>query len=297
MSGKTRAIIITLAFMLAGTTVHAQSTARVIKGFSNPESVLIDGPRRFVSNIGEKLDPTGHDGDGFISALDETGKIVDLRAFPRDGSKLDAPKGMARLAGRLYVADIDRIVGFDLSTAKQVFEAHVPAGGPSLLNDITVVDSTLVVSDTLRGVVYDVDPGSGTFAVRAEAIPGANGIVWDAPGKRIIVVGLGAHFEGGDLFEIPLGEKPRKMEHGPHGILDGLALLPDGHLLISDWLSLDPPQPGRITLNSANGSTEKPLDLGLAIRGPADFAIDMAGGEIWIPALIDGEVVVAPLGL
>lgn len=280
---------------LAGAPVQAASETRVVTGFSHPESVLIDGARRFVSNIGASLDPFGHDGDGFISELDADGRIVALHAFPSDGSTLDAPKGMALLAGRLYVADIDRIVGFDLATRRRVFEAKVPAGGPTLLNDVAVMGGALVVSDTMRATVWRVDVGSGAFTSVADGIPGANGIVRDEAGKRLLVVGLGAKFEGGDLFEIPDGGAARRIAKGPHGILDGLALLPDGRLVISDWRSIDPPKPGAVTIHAADGTTTKTVDFGREVHGPADFDVDVAKSEIWLPAMIDNAVVIAPL--
>lgn len=288
-------LALALAVTLAGAPVRAASEPRVVTGFAHPESVLIDGDRRFVSNIGEKLDPLGHDGDGFISELDADGRTVALHALPIDGDRLDAPKGMAMLGGRLWVADIDRIVGFDLVTRRQVAEAKVPAGGPTLLNDVAATDDALVVSDTLRGVVWRVDPSTGAFTTIADGIPGANGVVWDAAKKRIVVVGLGARFEGGDLFEIPLGDPARKFDRGPHGILDGLALLPDGSMVVSDWRAIDPPTAGTVARLAPDGSIVGTLDAGLPIHGPADFAVDTAKSEIWIPATLDGDVVIAPL--
>ncbi len=296
MQRTTSAFLFALAVTLAGAPAQAASETRVVSGFSHPESVLIDGNRRFVSNVGAKLDPLSHDGDGFISELDADGRIVALHAFPSDGGKLDAPKGMAVLGGTLFVADIDRVVGFDLTTRRQVFEAKVPAGGPTLLNDVAATQDALVVSDTLRGTVWRVDVHSGAFAMIADGIPGANGVVWDAAGKRILVVGLGAKFDGGDLFEIPDGGTARRIAKGPHGILDGLALLPDGRMVISDWRSIDPPEAGAVTLHAADGTKTKTLDFGREIRGPADFAVDAVKGEIWIPAMVDETVVIAPLG-
>lgn len=295
MRPTTSAVLLALAVTLAGAPARAGSETRVVTGFAHPESVLIDGDRRFVSNIGEKLDPLGHDGDGFISELDAQGRIVALHALPIDGDRLDAPKGMAMLGGKLYVADIDRIVGFDLSTRRQVFEAKVPAGGPTLLNDVAATADALVVSDTLRGVVWRVDPSTGAFTTIADGIPGANGVVWDAASERIVVVGLGAKFEGGDLFEIPAGSPAHKFERGPHGILDGLALLPDGSMVVSDWRTIDPPTAGAFFRLAPDGSIVETLDAGRAIHGPADFTVDVSKNEIWIPATLDGAVVIAPL--
>jgi hypothetical protein len=295
MRPTTSAVLFALAVTLAGPPARAASEPKVVTGFAHPESVLIDRERRFVSNIGAKLDPLGHDGDGFVSELAADGRIVALHALPIDGDRLDGPKGMAMLGDRLYVADIDRIVGFDLSTRRQVFEAKVPAGGPTLLNDVAATNDALVVFDTLRGVVWRVDPSTGAFTTIADGIPGANGIVWDGPGQRIVVVGLGAEFEGGDLFEIPAGGPARKIENGPHGILDGLALRPDGSMVVSDWRTIDPPTAGALLRLAPDGSTIRTLDVGRPIHGPADFAVDVSKNEIWIPATLDGAVVIAPL--
>lgn len=291
-----------LAPLLAGVVAalalppaQADTAAGVIEGFSNPESVLIDGPRRYVSNLGAKLDPTGHDGDGFISELDAAGRVVALRAFPAEGETLDAPKGMVLTGGRLYVADIDRIVGFDVSSRRKVFEARVPAGEPGLLNDIAVVPQGLAVSDTLRGTVYRVDLGTGVFTAIASGIPGANGIAWDARGNRMLVAGLGARFEGGDLFEVTTDGKVRKLDRGPHGILDGLVLLPNERMLISDWRSFDPPSPGGLSLHASDGTELARLSLPREVHGPADFAVDTAAGVIWVPVMRDGTVLVMPL--
>ncbi len=295
MTYRSTLLLLALAAGIAATPVHAETHATVIPGFSNPESVLLDGDRRFVSNIGKALDPLGHDGDGFISELDRNGAIVALNAFPGEANTLDAPKGMAVLDGRLYVADIDRIVGFDLSSRRQVFIAPMKTDDPILLNDVAVQDDALVVTDTLAGRVYRLDVADGSYEPVADGIPGANGIVNDPANHRLLVVGLGAKFEGGDLYEIREDKASRKLPKGPHGILDGLAILPNGWMVTSDWRSIDPPTPGSVSLLDRDGSLIRAIDTGVAITGPADFAVDADGGKIWIPATVDGAVLVVPL--
>ena len=110
---RTLTLIVLLAALplpLPVAAAAAPPAPRAIAGFNNPESVLISGDHRFVSNIGATLDPTGKDGDGYVSELDAEGRVLDAHAFPAIGSHLDAPKGMAMAGGRLYVADIDRVV-------------------------------------------------------------------------------------------------------------------------------------------------------------------------------------------
>lgn len=274
---------------LACLTAAAAAEPVVITGFSHPESVLITPTRRYVSNIGVPLDPLGHDGDGFISELDDRGAVLDLRAF----TGLDAPKGMAMLDGRLYVADIDRVVGFNPETRQRVFEARVPTGAPGLLNDIAVMGDRLLVTDTLRSTLYELDPRTGDFTARAGDISGANGIVWDADREEAIIVALGADFQGGDLFTWSPARGLQKVPHSPHGLFDGVARMPDGRILVSDWRSLTPTPGAFGIVDPATGELET-LSLGATIRGPADFAVDRAGNRLWVPATIDGAVVVLP---
>lgn len=276
-------------------SAHAAPT--IIEGFASPESVLIEGDRRFVSNIGTKLDPFGKDGDGFISELSKDGKLLALNAFPAAGeAPLNAPKGMAVAAGKLFVADIDRIVGYDLATGKQAFEAKLPGSEPTLLNDLaTQSDAELLVSDTVRGTLYKLSLDTGKFDVVATDMPGANGIIRDSAKNRTFINALGAKFEGGDLFVVEDGKPARKLDNSPHGILDGLALLADGKLLVSDWTALDPKVEGVLLSVPTDGSAVQKIDLGLGIGGPADLAVDPKTGEVWVPSMTTNRVIIAPV--
>ncbi len=274
----------------------ASPDVTVITGFANPESVLIAGDRRYVSNLGAALEPLAKDGDGFISLVSADGRLLERKAFPPADESLDSPKGMALVGGRLYVADIDRVVGFSLESGARVFEAALPADGPALANDLAVLDETsLLLSDTLRDRLYRVDLTDGAVSLYAEGLPGANGIAMDPAGRRIYVVGVGAGFGGGDLFLLQEGAAPQRIEGGPHGILDGIALLPDGRLLISDWVDFARPAPGLLWQLPTSGGAAEPLVPGREIRSPADFAVDSRSDSLWIPSMLDGTVVILPL--
>ena len=79
-------------------------------GLSTPESICFDPGENmfFVSNIVGR--PSAKDGNGFITKLDSTGKIVSLKWI--DG--LNAPKGLAICGNKLFVADIDALVKIDI---------------------------------------------------------------------------------------------------------------------------------------------------------------------------------------
>jgi outer membrane protein assembly factor BamB len=294
----TAAIVIATGTLTGAHAEEASQVVTVVEGFQSPESVLVVGNRRFVSNIGRALDPVAKDGDGYISEVSANGRIVAQRAFPPDGETLDAPKGMAAVDGRLYVADVDRVVGFDLTSGARVFEQRLSGDQPALANDLVATGGgQLLLTDTLRNAVYRLDPKSGAFTEFASGIPGANGIAVDPQNGRILVVGLGENFSGGDVFTLDAVGKPSRLEKSPHGLFDGLAVLSDGRLLVSDWnvINLDKPVPGSIYILSAAGTVLSEVRTGREICGPADFAFDGASSTLWIPATIDNQVVVVRL--
>lgn len=278
------------ALCLAGAALADTATAPVIiTGFSHPESVLIGPSARYVSNIGDELDPLAKDGDGFISIVDAEGAITDLQAF----TGLNAPKGMALLDGTLYVADIDRIVGFDLQSGQRSFAVQIDCAQACMLNDVAVAGERLLISDTLRGQLYGLDPKVEGFTLLAEGIPGANGIVWDDTREEAMIVALGADFGGGHVFTWAEAEGLSQIPDSPFGVFDGVAMLPDGRLLVSDWVSLTP-QPGVMrSVDPVTGAASE-VRLEVPIQGPADFALDEESNTLWIPATLDGAVVVLP---
>ena len=279
------------AAFVVGLTGAAQAetprAAIITRGFAHPESVLLGPSLRYVSNIGAELEPLKKDGDGFISIVDAQGRLVERRAF----TGLDAPKGMALIADELYVADIDRIVGFDLQTHQQNFVVQMDCEQPCLLNDIAVVDDRLLFSDTLRGRLYDLDPKTRQVTLLTKDIPGANGIAWDKARGEAIIVALGSDFAGGHLFTWSSARGVRQIPNSPFGIFDGVAVLPNGRVLVSDWISFAG-RPGAMPdLDPATG-TASAFPLQTSIRGPADFSFDEADNRLWIPATLDGAVVI-----
>src|SRR5690242_16082702 len=88
--------------------VKAQTLQKIweTSGLEAPESVLYNSAQKvyYVSNVVGT--PTDKDGNGYISQLDENGKIVNQKWV----TGLNAPKGLGLYNGKLYVADIDQVV-------------------------------------------------------------------------------------------------------------------------------------------------------------------------------------------
>ncbi|WP_067830000.1 SMP-30/gluconolactonase/LRE family protein [Nocardia inohanensis] len=151
-------------------------------------------------------------------------------------------------------------------------------------------------TDTLRGIVYRLDLEAKKFEPLATGIPGANGIALDGTGKTAYVVGVGGDFTGGDLWKLDLVQSPVTPQRvgAVHGVLDGIAVLPSGDLVISDWTGQGD-TPGAVTVHRPDGTLAATVKLPENLHGPADFAIDPAGKNLWIPAMPDNRIVIVPL--
>jgi len=271
-----------------------------ISGFASPESVAVAGTRRFVSNIGAKFEPFAKDGDGFISEVDEHGRVTELKAMPKGNARLNSPKGMVVVGSTLYVADIDRIVGFNIDTRDLVFEAFIGGDSRSLLNDIDIeTDQALIVTDTARDAVYRLQLADRKFFAIAHNIPGANGVSIDRKKRVAYVAGLGDALAGGispgGLFAVPLDGAPPKKIDGVAGLLDGVAVLSGGDVVVSDWVSLDKPTAGTLTVYDPSGERRYRLKLPADAHGPADFYYHRERNQIWLPQMLDNNVTVIDL--
>src|ERR1700690_3241991 len=109
---KTR-LFISAASVFLSTICFSQKT---ISGFDAPESVIKSGDRLFVSNMGgTKPDPMALDSNGFISELSVDGRVIHQK-FQK--GILNAPKGLAVVQDMVYVADVNRVVGFNMRTGE-----------------------------------------------------------------------------------------------------------------------------------------------------------------------------------
>ncbi|WP_320170569.1 hypothetical protein [Maridesulfovibrio sp.] len=292
MRKYTLVFIMSLAVVLAACTVKSTK----VSGFSSPESVTSDGTFFYVSNVGEKLAPTERDGDGFISKLTGDGRIDRLRF----AEGLNAPKGMAVLGDVLYVADIERIRGFELKDGHEVFNLDLSGAGTSFLNDITVFsENELLVTATDIGAVILVRVGAAPSYQRLESnidLAGINGITFDQSGGNVYFVTFGTdnkptgfvgsgRISGGKF----IGRKICSKE----GYYDGIAVH-NGKVLASDWVEFK--KSGLLIQVDPESGSYSNVDLPEKIGGPADFYLDEKGERLWIPMMLENKVLIYGLG-
>lgn len=290
-----------LALMLLPVSVQAQKSppdGHTIDGLSHPESVAAapDGSAFFAANIGRTLAPLAKDGDGFIARLAPDGTIETRRFLPAPASDdtLHAPKGTVVLDGHLYTADVDRVVGFSLSTRAQTIEVDLQAHGVTFLNDIAVLDGeTLVASATKQGRLYRIDLAAGTATALDVDIPGVNGVAYAAGTGRLYAVTFGGP-QAGALWTLTVDAAGRVQEPSSRTIQAGDRL--DGvvrrgtTVLISAWGEKGTSGPALYRVADRGTGTVTRLPLS-DWSGAADFDC-VEGGGCWVPDLPGNAVTI-----
>jgi hypothetical protein len=298
MRSVVRSIVRSTAIMtLLGFCAAAQAASTVIEktisGFASPESVVIAGDQVFVSNLGIKLEPSAKDGDGFISRLDRDGNIKQLKW----AEALNGPKGMIVVDGILYVADIDRVLGYRLRDAKQVFKLDMSATGSVFLNAFARYDNRrLLLSATDIGKVFIVDLSSRSYSELSFDTPpqGPNGMKY--AGGRLMLAEWGTQsLPNGNVKAYRLQSSPGGLRATleqtwavqPAGYFDGMVDLGANRWLISNWVRFE--AAGLLQVLDTRTGSVSVANPTFSIAGPADMTRDDQG-KLWVPGMLEGKV-------
>jgi hypothetical protein len=288
---KTKSFLLVFTCMIGLSIANYVQAQKTITGFEAPESVVKYGDKLFVSNIGGmQPNPMALDSNGFIAELSVDGRVMEKK-FSK--TLLNGPKGLAVAGNVLYTADINRVVGFDINSGQEVFELSIPEAG--MLNDLcTVDDKTLVVSETIHNKVYLVNIPAKTFDFIG-SINGANGVTYDAKTKQLFACGMGVQMDGkGKLYVKDVNSKDTvftELPNNPTGIFDGLEMIDNDHLLVTDWISMNSNK-GRFVVYDLRDHTNKvyPVDA-----GPADVTYDKASHIFYLPQMMKNSLLIESL--
>jgi CubicO group peptidase (beta-lactamase class C family)/sugar lactone lactonase YvrE len=247
-------------------------------GFETPESVLYDPEADvyLVANI--HGGPSDKDGNGFVSRISPEGEVVALKWIDgaAESAMLNAPKGMALVGDRLFVADIDVVRVFDRESGGSVDQ--IPIAGASFLNDVASDEEGVVyVTDSGTGVIHRIMPGGSLQ--RAGEVQNPNGI--QASGETILVTG-----GNNQIFQLDDDGALTPTYEAPAGGLDGLVVLDNGSVLVSSWVG------SAVYRFDADGQV---TELFSGINAPADIGFDTKRQLVLIPHFKDDRVEARPL--
>lgn len=255
------------------------STPKLIKKWETDtllttcESVLYDkeGGFLYVSNINGT--PTDKNGNGFISKINLDGEILEEKFV----TGLDAPKGMGKTNGQLYVSDIDRVVAIDLSTG-EISQTWVIEGA-KFLNDITTNAAGKVwVSDSGTGTIHQLVDDTVSPWIQADTLKGPNGLLIEQ--NRMLHV----TFDGGSLFTIDLASKAIVEVANGLGGGDGIVADGKGNYLVSDW-------EGQVFFLDKNWNKTQLLDTREAKIFAADIEFIVEKNLLLVPTFFGNTVV------
>ncbi len=259
------------------------------KGFAQPESVVVDPATGaiYVSNIAGAV--MQKDGNGFISKLNGSGKMV-MRQWVKG---LNSPTGLALHDRTLYVADVDQLVEIvdqlvEINAASGEILKRYPAKGAILLNDVAVdADGTVYVSDTPTNTIWRLKDGRLEPWLANDKLNGPNGLL--VRGDALIVAslgkipGVGQKKEIAGLWQISLTDQSvSPIGNGkPIGNLYGIELLQPGVYLVTDWAD------GALYRVDQKGRAEMLIDLH---QGSADFTYLPDKKIVLIPLMLDNSL-------
>jgi sugar lactone lactonase YvrE len=287
---------VSLLVLLLPACRDAESSAPariIVDGFATPESVVHDeiADVYLVSNINGA--PTALDDNGFISRVSPDGKIEQLKWIDGAAAEitLHAPKGMVLIGDALWVADVTAVRKFDRVSGKPLATIEIP--GATFLNDVAMCgDLALLVSDTGltpafgdsgTDALYRIDEAGKVTKLTDAGIKKPNGVLAITVDEIVFVT-----WESGELVRC-IRDKPGARTKLPKNQLDGVAMAPDGSLLVTSWADS--------CVYNVSGAAGRGAPS-VAIPGlaePADLTVDRKRKRVLIPLFKANQLVIVPL--
>jgi WD40 repeat protein len=280
---RSNPLFLILVLLTFCTSLLAQSTLteiwRTDEVLSTCESVLYDRnlDQLFVSCINGS--PTEKNSKGFISVLDPDGTIKELDWL----TGLNAPKGMAILDGKLYVADIDQLVVINIKKAKIV--ERIPVDGATFLNDVAVSpDGKVYFTDSDTGYIWIYSGGKLQKWI-TEGLIRPNGLYIEE--DRVLLTSSGSQ----DLKIINRATGEAKVVTTDIGHGDGIEFTgTKGFYITSSWS-------GEVFLISPDYNKFSLLKTSDQEINSADIGFNMKEQVVYVPTFFDNRVVAYKLSL
>ncbi|MCC7302488.1 MAG: T9SS type A sorting domain-containing protein [Bacteroidia bacterium] len=228
--------------------------------FNSPESVEYD------QTNGRWL--VGQNGSGEIHIISPLSNTL----IPFATGIASGPHGLEVLGNVLYVCDGSRILGYDLSSANQVFNVNT---GAAFLNGLTSDGGNfLFATDFTNKRIYRINVSNGTFNIMVTTTYTPNGIIYDAPNNRCVFVnwGTSARVQAMSMTDSTV----TTLYTNTVSNIDGITRDPAGYWYITTW-------GGNALRRFDPAFSAAPVSVMTGLSSPADIDISSAGDSIGIP--------------
>jgi sugar phosphate isomerase/epimerase len=220
----------------------------------------------FVSNLGGGIS-LAKDGYGWITRLDETGKVIDPFWIGL-AERMHAPSGMVATDRHLFVCDREGVHEIDIAQKKITHFYPIKEG--EFINDIALAaNGDLYVSDFFANRIYHLPQGSRVAEVWLETdrLEAPDGLYVD--NGKLIVASWGVLSEPGtfktsklgDLLAVDLQTKQINLLSKEVGNLEGITKAGDFYF-ITDWAA------GKLL--KVHAATGQVSELLTGLRNPTD---------------------------
>ena len=253
-------------------------------GFDSPVSVTQYGGHYYLSNSGQNFGLATKDGDGYISRIRSDGSQEDVTYKYITG--LNNPRGIYAVQGTLYVCDIDRLVGIDVSSKKKVFELSFEKDHVQQLTAIASAnDKVLYVSATDVNAIFEVNLSTKKYTKWTETTTPTGLLINN---NKMYVCSMGTDsLPNGKIGVIDMKSKQYAQLSDDEGYFWGLALH-GNKLYYSDWIQFA--KRGVIKWINLNDHSTGQVRFTSRIGGPAGFVYDARNDMFIIPAVLEGVV-------
>lgn len=235
----------------------------------------------FVSNYSGGRINRG--GKGYITRIAPNGEVL----AEKWATGLNAPKGIRSVGSTIWVADIDEVVGFEVTADRGRLKARVRIDGARSLNDVaTTPDGTIFVSEALRYPappdnpprIYMIKDGEVSIFAEGDDV-GWMPIGLLVDGDRLIVGTLGrgvggdARIQGGQLLAFDFKTRARTVLATTVGadLISGIEPAEPGAYFVSALLG------GKLLHVARDG---KVTTLVTFDRGVADIGVSPGGKQL-----------------
>lgn len=251
-----------------------------------------------VSNFGtQELNPLNQEGKGYIVSI--TGKEEPQIFIPADGS-LSAPKGMVIVDNHLYIADVNKVVVYNLKKLNERSRIIKFPEQDLFVNDLVAIGDLILVTVTNTGNIYGINTTRQFEAPKLMGnVPGANGIaIYDT----YLYV---ASYDSGEKpsadnviyysdFSVSQPQFSKLIKDLTPSQYDGIAVSEDGQTLyFTTWVGKNGNGGEIYTYSLKNKGNVRVIDLGVTLQGPADISIK--NNILWVPELPSSKVHRLPL--